>query len=98
MQTQESYNTSSTMPTPPILSEVSISDGGNSSEVIESLDPKAVKKLWDQNQNKSQDKTSQSHKKKGIENIAQVTFKMHLCTTIPCFNPQNSNLDRHLKT
>jgi len=31
-----------------------------------------VKKLWDQNQNKSQDKMSQSHKKKGTENIAQV--------------------------
>jgi len=31
-----------------------------------------VKKLWNQNQNKSQDKTSQSHKKKGTENIAQV--------------------------
>ncbi|RIB29888.1 hypothetical protein C2G38_2291397 [Gigaspora rosea] len=38
----------------------------------ESLDPKTVKKLWDQNQHKSQDKTSQSHKKKGTENIAQV--------------------------
>ena len=31
-----------------------------------------MKKLWDQNQNKSLDKTSQSHKKKGTENIAQV--------------------------
>ncbi|CAG8515952.1 12690_t:CDS:2 [Acaulospora colombiana] len=38
----------------------------------ESLDPKTVKRLWDQNQHKSQDKTSQSHKKKGTENIAQV--------------------------
>ncbi|RHZ81995.1 hypothetical protein Glove_115g91 [Diversispora epigaea] len=38
----------------------------------ESLDPKTVKKLWDRDQNKSQDKTSQSHKKNGTENIAQV--------------------------
>ncbi|CAG8615253.1 8377_t:CDS:2 [Paraglomus brasilianum] len=44
----------------------------------ESLDSKIVKMLWDQNQqswhgqNKSLDKTSQSHKKKGTENIAQV--------------------------
>ncbi|RHZ89710.1 hypothetical protein Glove_12g21 [Diversispora epigaea] len=38
----------------------------------ESLNLKTVKKLWDQNQNKSQDKTSQSHKKKEIENIVQV--------------------------
>ncbi|CAG8627940.1 8327_t:CDS:10, partial [Ambispora gerdemannii] len=38
----------------------------------ESLDLKTVKKLWDQNQNKSLNKTSQSHKKKGTENIAQV--------------------------
>ncbi|CAG8454929.1 8310_t:CDS:2 [Paraglomus brasilianum] len=37
----------------------------------EPLDSKTVKKLWNQNQNKSQDKTSQSHKKKGTENIAQ---------------------------
>ncbi|CAG8537859.1 1220_t:CDS:2 [Ambispora leptoticha] len=42
------------------------------------LDSKTVKKLLDQNQrswhgqNKSLDKTSQSHKKKGTENIAQV--------------------------
>ncbi|RIB20893.1 hypothetical protein C2G38_2178190 [Gigaspora rosea] len=38
----------------------------------ESLDPKTVKMLWDQNQHKSQDKTSQSHKKKRTENITQV--------------------------
>jgi len=31
-----------------------------------------VKKFWDQNQNKSQYKTFQSHKKKGTENIVQV--------------------------
>ncbi|CAG8481409.1 6828_t:CDS:2 [Paraglomus occultum] len=37
-----------------------------------SLDSKTVKNLWDQNQNKSLDKTSQSHKKKGTENIVQV--------------------------
>ncbi|CAG8820156.1 42336_t:CDS:2, partial [Gigaspora margarita] len=35
----------------------------------ESLDSKTVKKLWDQNH---QDKISQSHKKKGTENIAHV--------------------------
>ncbi|RHZ81997.1 hypothetical protein Glove_115g13 [Diversispora epigaea] len=38
----------------------------------ESLDSKTVKNFWNQNQNKSQDKTSQSHKKKGTENIVQV--------------------------
>lgn len=38
----------------------------------ESLDSKTVKKLWVQNQNKSLDKTSLSHKKKGTENIVQV--------------------------
>ncbi|RHZ76993.1 hypothetical protein Glove_186g103 [Diversispora epigaea] len=33
---------------------------------------KTVKKFWDQNQNKNQTKTSQSHKKRGAENIIQV--------------------------
>ncbi|CAG8788871.1 28420_t:CDS:2 [Gigaspora margarita] len=50
-QTQESHNTSSTMPTPLIPSEVSISDGDNSSEILlqsngtnmpESLDLKTI--------------------------------------------------------
>ncbi|RHZ57349.1 hypothetical protein Glove_390g39 [Diversispora epigaea] len=59
---QESHNNS----TPPIQSEVS------TMSTPESLDSKTVKKLWDQNQHKSQEKTSQSHKKKGTENIAQV--------------------------
>ncbi|CAG8682541.1 3980_t:CDS:2, partial [Acaulospora morrowiae] len=31
-----------------------------------------LEKLWDQNQSKNLDKTSQSHKKKGTENIVQV--------------------------
>ncbi|RIB10719.1 hypothetical protein C2G38_2263742 [Gigaspora rosea] len=61
-QTQESHNTSSTMPTPLIPPKVSISDGDNSSEVLlqsngtnvpESLDSKTVKELWDQKQNKT---------------------------------------------
>ncbi|CAG8655482.1 11458_t:CDS:1, partial [Ambispora gerdemannii] len=38
----------------------------------EFLDLKTVKKFWDQNQNKSQSKTSQSHKKKETENIIQM--------------------------
>ena len=59
---QESHNNL----TPPIQSEAS------TMSTPESLDSKTVKKLWDQNQNKSLDKTSQSHKKKGTENIAQV--------------------------
>ncbi|RIB14799.1 hypothetical protein C2G38_2321405 [Gigaspora rosea] len=83
-QTQKSYNTSLTMPTPLILSKVSIFDGDNSSEVLlqsngtnvpEPLDSKMVKKLWDQNQNKTsqyQCTLSRSHKKKGTEYINQV--------------------------
>ncbi|CAG8627314.1 133_t:CDS:10 [Ambispora gerdemannii] len=59
---QESHNNS----TPPIQSEVS------TMSTSESLDSKTVKKLWDQNQNKNQDKISQSHKKKGTENITHV--------------------------
>ncbi|CAG8569672.1 6042_t:CDS:10 [Ambispora gerdemannii] len=57
---QESHN----YLTPPIQSETST--------MSTPLDPKTVKKLLDQNQNKSLDKTSQSHKKKGTENITQV--------------------------
>ncbi|CAG8835941.1 11877_t:CDS:2, partial [Gigaspora margarita] len=56
---QESHNNL----TPPIQSETS------TMSTPESLDLKPLKELWDQNQNKSQDK---SHKKKGIENITQV--------------------------
>ncbi|KAF0420905.1 hypothetical protein F8M41_006882 [Gigaspora margarita] len=52
--------------TPPIQSEAS------TMSTPESLDTKTVKKLWVQNQNKSLDKTFQSHKKKGTENIVQV--------------------------
>ncbi|KAF0508286.1 hypothetical protein F8M41_018784 [Gigaspora margarita] len=52
--------------TPPIQSEAS------TMSTPESLDSKTVKKLWVQNQNKSLDKTSLSHKKKGTENIVQV--------------------------
>src|SRR6185436_15273464 len=59
---QGSHNNS----TLPIRSEVS------TMSTPESLDSKTVKKLWNQNQNKSLDKTSQSHKKKGAENIVQV--------------------------
>ncbi|CAG8746313.1 391_t:CDS:2 [Gigaspora rosea] len=44
----------------------------NLSEIVESLDSKTVKNLCDQNQNKNQDKTTQLHKKKGAENVAQV--------------------------
>ncbi|CAG8602106.1 11128_t:CDS:2 [Cetraspora pellucida] len=90
LQIQELHSTPLPMSILLIPSEVSIFniyDGDNSSvllrsndtDVPESLDLKTVKKLWDQNQNKSQDKTSQhqftlsrSHKKKGTENIAQV--------------------------
>ncbi|CAG8753039.1 38768_t:CDS:2, partial [Gigaspora margarita] len=71
-QTQETHNTSSVMSTPLISSEVSLSDGDNSSEIVEYLDSMTVKKLWDKNQDKSQNKTPQSHKKKGTENITQV--------------------------
>ncbi|CAG8536651.1 4996_t:CDS:10 [Acaulospora morrowiae] len=59
---QESHNNL----TPPIQSKVS------TMSTSESQDSKTVKKIWDQNQHKSQEKTSQSHKKKGTENIAQV--------------------------
>ncbi|CAG8593431.1 13445_t:CDS:10, partial [Ambispora gerdemannii] len=59
---QESHNNS----TPPIQFEVS------TMSTPKSLDSKTVKKLWEQNQNKNQDKISQSHKKKGTENITHV--------------------------
>ncbi|RHZ76130.1 hypothetical protein Glove_203g39 [Diversispora epigaea] len=52
--------------TPPIQSKIS------TMSTPESLNLKTVKKLWDQNQNKSQDKIFQSYKEKGTENIAQV--------------------------
>ncbi|CAG8479965.1 12018_t:CDS:2 [Acaulospora colombiana] len=41
-------------------------------QVMEESTKREAENLWDQNQNKNLDKTSQSHKKKGTENIAQV--------------------------